>query len=213
MFNTRISPHQCEREKYTHLFICFRCYKYEDHSSNKCTSTTKICSECSETDHTHEQCTNNFKKCINCFGNHRTLSAGCPIRKQAITTKESQQKKQQEEKQHQTYSNIIKKTIQETTPPAPQPIQLNSSTQIKLTALILDAHIASLAGQERYSDILSKSLKLNYNTDTKFPDRDSAAIFNMYINQLYLCTFSYLITMPLILRTLYHYRGSVFVPV
>ena len=183
MFNTRTSPHQCEREKYTHLLICFRCYKYEDHSSNKCTSTTKICSECSEQDHTHEHCTNNFKKCINCSGNHRTLSAGCPIRKQVITNKEAQQRKQQEDKQQQTYSNIIKKTIQETQPTAPQPIQLNSSTQIKLTALILEAHIASLAGTEKYSDILSKSLKLNYNIDTKFPDRDSAAIFKMYVNQ------------------------------
>ena len=180
VFNTRISPHQCEREKYTHLLICFRCYKHEDHSSNKCTSTTKICSECSERDHTHEQCTNNFKKCINCSGNHRTLSAGCPIRKQVITNKEAQQRKQQEDKQQQTYSNIIKKTMQERKPTAPQPIQLNSSTQIKLTALILEARIASLAGTERYSDILSKSLKLNYNIDTKFPDRLGSHLQNVH---------------------------------
>ena len=54
---------------------------------------------------------------------------------------------------------------------------------IQLTALILEAHIESLADKQKYSDILSKSLKLNYNIDAKFPDRDYAAIFNMYINR------------------------------
>ena len=76
-----------------------------------------------------------------------------------------------------------KKTIQETQPATPQMIQINSSTHIKLTALILEAHIASLAGKEKYADILSKSLKLNFNIDAKFSDRSSAAIFNMRINR------------------------------
>ena len=75
------------------------------------------------------------------------------------------------------------KKILKTQPAAPQMIQINSSTQIKLTALILEAHIASLAGKEKYPDILSKSLKLNFNIDAKFPDGDSAAIFNMHINR------------------------------
>ena len=37
MFNTRITPQQCEREKYTHLFVCFKCYKYEDYTTKQCT--------------------------------------------------------------------------------------------------------------------------------------------------------------------------------
>ena len=41
----------------------------------------------------HEQLQNN---------NHRTLSAGCHIRKQAITNKENQEKQHQEDRHHQT---------------------------------------------------------------------------------------------------------------
>ena len=103
MFNTRITPQQREREKYTHVLICFKCYKYEDHPIKQCKATTPICSECAETGLTFEQCTNTYKRCINCNNNHLTLSAGCHIRKQAITNTEKQ------EKQHQTYSTIIKK--------------------------------------------------------------------------------------------------------
>jgi hypothetical protein len=51
---------------------------------------------------------------------------------------------------------------------------------IKLTALILEAHIAALDRSKKFGEILSQSLKNNYNIDTTFPDRDSAAIFNFY---------------------------------
>ena len=92
MFNTRITPQQCEREIYTLILTCFKCYKYEDHPTKQCTSTVQICSECAETGHTFEHCTNNYKRCINCNNNHRTLSAGCQVRKQAIANKEQQEK-------------------------------------------------------------------------------------------------------------------------
>ena len=81
-------------------------------------------------------------------------------------------------KQQQTYSIIFKKTIQETAPP--QTVTLNSSRQIKLTAIILEAHIASLTGTEKHSDIQSQSLKLNYDIDAKFPERYSVAIFKIH---------------------------------
>ncbi|KAF2350965.1 hypothetical protein FHG87_018278 [Trinorchestia longiramus] len=61
-------------------------------------------------------------------------------------------------------------------------ITLTSNIQIKLMALIIEAHMASLAQQEGFGTILSKSLKMNYNIDENFPDRDSAAIFKFFYN-------------------------------
>ena len=103
------------------------------------------------------------------------------ITKTSNHKQETEEKKQQEEKQHQSYSTIIKKAIQETAPLLT--VTLSCNTQIKLTALTLQAHIVSLAGMEKYSDILFKPFKLNYNIDVKFFDRDSAAIFKMHINK------------------------------
>lgn len=51
-----------------------------------------------------------------------------------------------------------------------------------MTALILEARIASLHNPKQYGNILSKSLKDNVDIDTAFPDRDSRKIFNFYYN-------------------------------
>lgn len=93
MFYTKITTHQCEKEKYTHLVICQRCYKYENHPASRRISTTPIYFELADTRHTHEERKNTYKKCINCGNNHRTPSAGCSVRKQAIIKKETKQKK------------------------------------------------------------------------------------------------------------------------
>ncbi|KAF2363956.1 hypothetical protein FHG87_005291 [Trinorchestia longiramus] len=58
----------------------------------------------------------------------------------------------------------------------------SQATHIKLAALVIEAHIASLVKTESYGSILSKSLKRNFNIDTSFPDRDSQKIFNLFIN-------------------------------
>ena len=54
---------------------------------------------------------------------------------------------------------------------------------IKLIALILEAHIATLTGKRRFGETLSESLKLNYDIDAKFPDRDSQEILNIYLDR------------------------------
>ncbi|KAF2366218.1 hypothetical protein FHG87_003019 [Trinorchestia longiramus] len=53
MFNTKITPSQIELEKYTYIQICYKCYKFEDHATYQCTSTTPSCSECASHQHTH----------------------------------------------------------------------------------------------------------------------------------------------------------------
>ena len=54
---------------------------------------------------------------------------------------------------------------------------------IKLIALILEAHISTLTGKKRFGETLSESLKLNYDIDAKFPDRDSQEILNIYFDK------------------------------
>ncbi|KAF2359157.1 hypothetical protein FHG87_010085 [Trinorchestia longiramus] len=78
---------QIELEKYTYIQICFKCYKFEDHATYQCTSTTHSCSECASHQHTHQQCNSPTKKCLNCNQQHRTLAATCPYREQVIHQK------------------------------------------------------------------------------------------------------------------------------
>ena len=180
MFNTRITPHQCEQEKYTHLLICFKCYSFENHPTNQCTSNTIICSECAHTGHTHHTCTSEHKQCINCQQNHRTLAASCPVRKTAIREKEEKERRLTEQKDHLTYAKIAQHTIEQTNATPKHQINITDKIHIKLTALILEAHIATLTGRP-FGKTLSDSLKLNFDIDTKFPDRDSQEIFNLYL--------------------------------
>ncbi|KAF2350869.1 hypothetical protein FHG87_018376 [Trinorchestia longiramus] len=72
MFNTKIPPSQIELEKCTHIQIWYKCYKFEDHATYQCTSTTPSCSECASPQ----------KICLNCNQQHRTLAATYPYRKQ-----------------------------------------------------------------------------------------------------------------------------------
>lgn len=95
--------------------------------------------------------------------------------------KEKTTRDQETKKAHQTYAEIAKHAIQQTNIPQ-HSLTLTNTTQIKLTAIILEAHIASLARQEGFGSILSKSLKANYDIDATFPDRDSAKIFNFFYN-------------------------------
>ncbi|KAF2349395.1 hypothetical protein FHG87_019847, partial [Trinorchestia longiramus] len=181
MFNTKITPSQIEPEKYTYIQICYKCYKFEDHATYQCTSTTPSCSECASHQHTHQQCNSPTKKCLNCNQQHRNLAATCPYRKQVIHQKNENQKIQETEKNNRTYLDIAKTAIQQTNQPTPA-LTLTNNTHIKLAALVIEAHIASLAKTESYGTILSKSLKRNFNIDTSFPDRDSQKIFNLFIN-------------------------------
>ena len=51
-----------------------------------------------------------------------------------------------------------------------------------MTALILEAHIACINSDNNFGRSLSQSLKLNFDIDAKFPDRDSKKIFSLYFD-------------------------------
>ena len=184
-FHSRIAPHQCEIERHTELLICFNCYKYESHSRNNCPSKTIVCSECAQPGHTHLQCTSLVKRCLNCppnDNNHRTLAPSCPVKKKAILDKQARQKNETVKQNQQTYSDIVKTTLKETVPTPRPTIQLTDKTHLKLVTLIIEAHIAAIGDKRPYNDIISESLKLNYDLDIKLPDRDSQKILDIYLN-------------------------------
>ena len=51
-----------------------------------------------------------------------------------------------------------------------------------MVALVIEAHIASIGDGRPYNEILSESLRLNYDIDVKLPNRDSQKILNVYLN-------------------------------
>ncbi|KAF2353098.1 Reverse transcriptase domain, partial [Trinorchestia longiramus] len=181
MFNTKITARQCEQETYTHILICYKCYKFESHTTHECRSTVQVCSECSSPDHLYTQCNSSIKKCINCNGAHRTLAASCPYRREVQKQKKIDEEQNEVRGSNETYATIAKEAVIESSKPKHN-ITLTSNIQIKLMALIIEAHMASLAQQEGFGTILSKSLKMNYNIDANFLDRDSAVIFKFFYN-------------------------------
>ena len=116
MFNTRVTPFQTEREKYIHIQICFKCYKFEEHSTHQCKSTAIVCSECAEIGHTHETCTSPTKKCLNCPTNndHRTFASKCPYRKKAEAKKQQKVLDKLTSQSNQTFATITKSAIEQT---------------------------------------------------------------------------------------------------
>ncbi|KAF2351659.1 hypothetical protein FHG87_017586 [Trinorchestia longiramus] len=165
MFNTKITPSQIELEKYTYIQICYKCYKFEDHATYQCTSTTPSCTP---------------KRAVVGAFSPGALALG--HRKIIIRQKEETEQRQKQEQTHSTYAEIAKHAIQQTNPPQ-HTLTLTNQTHIKLTALIIEAHIAALDKTKKFGDILTQSLKLNFNIDTTFPDRDSTDIFNFYYDR------------------------------
>ena len=97
-----------------------------------------------------------------------------------IKSIETQNTQQKQINENATYAKIVKTTIENT---APKQINITQNMDIKLIALILEAHIATLTGKRRFGETLSESLKLNYDIDAKFPDRDSQEILNIYLDR------------------------------
>jgi hypothetical protein len=186
-FSTKISASQCEPEEFTHILICYKCYQYETHSTKDCKIGYDVCSECAQRGHTYKECPSSEKRCLNCppdNNSHRTLAAKCPFRKSTIAAKNVKSSNARQNAQHKSYADIAKQVIIESKSESrpTNVVHLTSKTHLKMTALILEAHVASLSGQS-YGKILSESLKRNFDIDAKFPDRDSQRIFNFHFDR------------------------------
>ena len=82
LFHVRVPPYNIVIDEFIEVPMCMKCYVMNDLSTRRCTSTTVICSECSQTGHTWTDCKTGTKMCINCSGNHRTTAPQCPKRKE-----------------------------------------------------------------------------------------------------------------------------------
>ena len=103
------------------------------------------------------------------------------MRKEAIAQKQQKLQNASEIQNNQTYANIVKTTIKETTPPTKPVINLTEKHHLKYAILILEAHIASIGDGRPYNVILQESLKAN-NIDAVIPNRDSQKIMDIYSN-------------------------------
>ena len=90
IWNQSIPPNNIQKEVFVYLDLCYKCYAFT-HKTEECqTPNIVICSECAEATHRYKDCTATTKKCLNCQGDHRTLAAKCPIRKNLIKEKQKE---------------------------------------------------------------------------------------------------------------------------
>ena len=148
----------------------------------------KKCSECAATGHTFRECKEkNNPKCLNCSGNHRTLAAACPIRKEKIKEIREQKRtnKKQFEAENKTYCAVTKLSRELPKIAAPeQPIlSLHSDTSFKAMVILIHAHLANIAHPGSFGATVKKLLKINNLPNVNLPDdAPSAAIFRMTSN-------------------------------
>lgn len=154
-FQMSIPHHKIKQEIFYSINTCFRCYLMEDHNTNQCPKPKdyKVCSECSEQGHMWRDCKNHHKKCLNCQGDHRTLAAKCPKRKEIIKTK-----RQNTQQNAKTYSQASQQHNQITLPPLPQN---TGDTYAKIVTCIIHAHMQNTAVPGSYEVELNNMLKMN----------------------------------------------------
>ncbi|KAF2352364.1 hypothetical protein FHG87_016878 [Trinorchestia longiramus] len=116
-------------------------------------------------------------------GPHRTLAANCPYRKNIIRQKEETEQRQKQEQTHSTYAEIAKHAIQQTNKLTTAHTNINKPNAHQTHSPHNRNTHSSIRQNKKFGDILTQSLKLNFNIDTTFPDRDSTAIFNFYFDR------------------------------
>lgn len=183
-----IPSFQIEEEEFIPITPCYICYKYT-HTVKDCPEkdkNVKLCSECAQRDHTFRECTNRDNpKCLNCSGQHRTLAAACPVRKELVKqyreTKNEKQKKFETE--NRTYCAVTK--LQQEIPKvmqkqSPERTVLNLSSQISVTllAIIIEAHLENLAHPGSFGRTVKLLMSKNNLPEIEMSDdAPSAAIF------------------------------------
>lgn len=184
-FRMSITPDTLEREKFTSILTCFKCYKFEAHQTKDCPETSKFCSECAEEGHFYTECTNTHKACLNCTrqnktnNNHRTLAMACPIKKELIKKKENTTQTQQTNKQHAQYAAVVKQAVKEAAQPTPNTvIQLSDTNHLKILMAVVHAHVVNICNPGTYAKELNLILKKNNLQEMWFPDNpDSGKLF------------------------------------
>ena len=166
----RFQGSNIERELFVPIVPCFRCFNY-GHFKRNCPKPNDylICSTCASEGHIYKDCPNKTTlTCINCGGNHRTLAAKCPVRKDLVRTKI---------KEIRTRSRSVPREGGGTVP-----IQAVDTTQFMKTIKLPDNYLAVMAAaitvpEKRETEvpgtfhfIMDEMLKANNIPTVKFPE-------------------------------------------
>ena len=110
------------------------------------------------------------KKGLNCRKAHRTLAMACPVKKDKIQEKKNRKEQLEREKAARPYSEVIKKTVQESqSRVAPTQIVLETEYGYKITTCIIHAHFDNMARPGTYETTLNRILKANGPTPVVVP--------------------------------------------
>lgn len=149
IFSYHLSPSQVEQEEFYSITPCWSCYNY-DHQAHDCPDKEiTVCSECAGTGHSFRQCRNKDNpRCLNCMGEHRTLAASCPLRKEMVRRKRDENNKKKSQVQDKTYAAVTK--LRQDIPKMVESKQeiilnLNSVQSFKVMVIIIQAHLANMA--------------------------------------------------------------------
>ena len=110
----------------------------------------------------------------------------CPHKKTAIFNKKAKTQKDKFQKENQTYSNIVKKTMeqqQNQTQARATQIQLSSATHVSIVTCIIEAHMHNMIAPGSYKDRLNALLIENDLNPIKIPGPcpDSGKLFGATI--------------------------------
>lgn len=185
MFSYHISPKQIEQEEFYPITPCWVCYSY-GHSVKDCpTPDLVICSECATTGHKFRQCSSPQQKCINCSGDHRTLAAQCPVRKDIIKRKRDESRQRRTQTQTSYAQTVKSNTANQQTSapkhtPAPTVLQLNNDISFKIMTITINAHLINIAKPGTFGKTVKNLLRLNGLPEVILPDNaPSAEIFGI----------------------------------
>ena len=163
-FNMKIASHQIHKEIFTDVLMCFKCYKLDSHTSDKCpTPNIRICSECSG-NHLFSECKETQKKCLNCGGPHRTMAWSCRMKKEVAARKRDETKRRETNKTEKTYAQIAERAVEKVTEQAKQIKEgrnILEETGLRALVMVMDAHVHNIIEPGSYSKRLNLILKAN----------------------------------------------------
>ena len=169
IWNQSIPPTNVQKEIYIFLSICYKCYSFDHKTENCPTPNIIICSECAAPSHTFKDCTSTTKKCINCQGDHRTLAAKCPIRKNLLKEKEKNIRERSRSRSRSRPRSYAQVTATASTEARKQTSGMSREDQVKIFSSITYAHMVEGILPGSFNATVSEMYRLNNLPPVKFP--------------------------------------------
>ena len=180
--NMSVTPDQINRENYIEIVTCFKCYKYNDHTTRECKKPTTLCSCCCSPDHHWRECTSSTKKCLNCGENHHTLASFCSFKKRALEEKKKALADNGSQKQSYA-ATTINGSVARAVPAATTTIQLQDGMDSKIVSCILMSHFHNLAEPGQFGHYFTRIMAANGLPKIVVPDiTDSFKLINALQN-------------------------------